>query len=291
MNIEHYLNRADWLRGTHLSIGASSGAKIVRLSSYGSPYSEWVRFTEPLIIDEPDDIQRWGLLLEPVILSEFVRQSGVRAAQLPPITVHRDASRGYVHATLDAQADDGSPVELKTAHFAAAKVWRTEVPIGYLCQVQLQIHCTNASHGYIAVLKDGYEFAWHKVQRHQKFIDRLLRKLDYFWEHHVLTRQPPPTDFSQATADALARKYPTANGVAIELPDEFEPLVKEYDELTAAESAATKRKDAIKNLLKEKIGDNRYGVFTSGGGFQWNGADGKRTFRRAKKCPEPVAAN
>ncbi len=191
--IEHYDNRADWLRGTHQSIGASSSARIIRVSGYGSPYSEWVRFTEPLVIDEPDEIQRWGLLLEPAILSEFIRQSGVRAEQLPAITVHRDPSRSYVHATLDAQADDGSPVELKTAHFSQAKIWGKEVPLPYMVQVQHQIHVTGAKCGYIAVLKDGYEFAWHKVMRHQTFIDRLLRKLDYFWAEYVVKRQPPPS--------------------------------------------------------------------------------------------------
>ncbi len=289
-SIERYLNRPDWLRGTHQSIGASTSAQIVRLSGYGSPYSAWVRFTEPLVINEPDEIQRWGLLLEPPILGEFVRQSGVRAAQLPSYTVHRDPNRSYVHATLDAQADDGSPVELKTAHFSQAKIWGKEVPLPYMVQVQHQMHVTDAKRAYIAVLKDGYEFAWHKVERHQTFIDRLLRKLDHFWAEFVVKRLPPPTDFSQATADALARKFPTANGSSVELPPELESLVGEYDELTTSVSTATKRKDEIKNLLKSKIGDNRYGSFASLEGFQWNGTDGKRTFRRAKKCPEPTTA-
>lgn len=289
MNTTIFSNRADWLRGTHQSIGASSAAKILRLSGYGSPYSEWMRFTEPLEIDEPDELQRWGLLLEPVILSEFVRQSGVYANSLQPITVHRDPNRDYIHATLDAQTDMGEPVELKTAHFAAAKVWKNEVPLPYMVQVQHQIHVTGAKSGYIAVLKDGYEFAWHKVDRHQSFIDKMLRRLDTFWERHVIAREAPPTDWLQATADALARKYPTANDTAVALPEDLEPLVKEYDEQTAAESAAKKRKDEIKNLIKSKMGDNRYGSFGSNDGFQWNGSDGKRTFRRAKKCPVPVA--
>jgi predicted phage-related endonuclease len=237
-----------------------------------------------------DEIARWGLLLEPVILAEFCRQSGVKAEQLPPITVHRDPERNYLHATLDAQADDGSPVELKTAHFAQAKIWKNEVPLPYMVQVQHQIHVTGAKCGYIAVLKDGYEFAWHRVERHQKFIDRLLKRLDRFWGRYVKGREPPPTDFSRATADALARQYPASNGNCIELPAELESLVAEYDELTAAESAATKRKDEIKNLLKSKIGENQYGTFISGNGFQWAGKDGKRTFRRAKRCPEPTSA-
>lgn len=286
--IERYLNRPDWLRGTHQSIGASAGARIVGLSGYGSPYSEWVRFTEPLVIDEPDDIQRWGLLLEPVILAEFVRQSGVKAEQLPPITVHRDNQRPYLHATLDAQADDGSPVELKTAHFAAAKIWKKECPLPYMVQMQHQIHVTGAAQGYIAVLKDGYEFAWHRVPRHQRFIDKLLKRLDYFWSEYVLKRQAPPTDYSEATAAALARKYPSSNGKAIELPAELQSLYSEYQEQTKQESSAKKRKAEIQNLLKERIGDYEYGSFGGSEGFKWAGDEGKRRFTRSAKCPEPV---
>ncbi len=287
--IERYLNRADWLRGTHQSIGASASAQIIRVSGYGSPYSNWVRFTEPLVIDEPDEIQRWGLLLEPIIIQEFCRQSKVGLGNLWPYTVHRDANRQYVHATLDAIADDGSPIEVKTAHFSQAKIWGKEVPLPYMVQVQHQIHVTGAKCGYIAVLKDGYEFAWHKVQRHQQFIDRLLRKLDHFWTQYVLTRQPPPTDFSQATADALARKFPTSNGNVVVLPDDCEPLYDEMKTLTATETAASKRKDEIKNYVRSIIGDARYGYLNSGKGFQWSGENGKRRFTLAERCPEPAS--
>lgn len=293
--IERYLNRPDWLAGTHQSVGASSSARIVGLSGYGSPYSEWVRFTEPLRIDEPDEMQRWGLLLEPVIFDELNRLAGGpdrdKFAMLKPFTVYRDPDRPYVHATLDGMTDDGEPVEAKTAHFAQAKIWGKEVPLPYMVQVQHQIHAARAKCGYIAVLKDGYEFAWHRVPRHQKFIDRLLKRIDYFWAHYVLTREPPPTDFSEATSDALARKYPTSNGSVVPLPDDCEPLYDEMKTLTATETAASKRKDWIKNYVRQQIGEHRYGYLPSGKGFQWSGDSGKRRFTQIERCPEPAASN
>jgi predicted phage-related endonuclease len=237
-----------------------------------------------------DEIARWGLLLEPAILAEFTKQSGVAAEKQPSGSLWTDVERPFICATPDALTESGEPVELKTAHFAAANIWATEVPPAYLCQVQHQIHVTQAACGYIAVLVDGYKFAWHRVLRHQRFIDSLLKRLERFWNEYVVKRVPPPTDYSKATSEALARKYPASNGKAIELPAELESLVAEYDELTKTESAASKRKDEIKNLLKEKIGDNEYGTFTSGTGFKWSGKDERRTFRRAKRCPEPTGA-
>ena len=286
--VESYMHRSDWLRGTHQSIGASASSRIVGLSRYGSPYSEWVRFTEPLVIDEPDEMQRWGLLLEPVILAEFARQAGVRAEQPPPYTVHRSRERPYIHATLDAITDGGEPVELKTAHFTQAKIWKTEVPLPYMVQVQHQIYVTGAKQGYIAVLVDGYQFAWHRVARHQKFIDRLLKRLDHFWHEYVEKRQPPPVDYSAATP-ALLRLYPTANGSCVDLPDDAESLYDEMKTLTATEAAAKKRKEWIKNYVRERMGENRYGRCISGRGFQWAGENGSRRFTLTERCPDPTS--
>lgn len=286
--VERYANREDWLRGTHGSIGASASAGILGLSRYSSPYSGWVRLTEPLVIDQPDDMQHWGLLLEPVILDEFCRLAGVMACQPAPYTVHRSRERPHVHATLDAITNDGEPVELKTAHFAQAKVWKTEVPLPYMVQVQHQIYVTGSDCGYIAVLVDGYQFAWHKVVRHQKFIDRLLSRLDHFWHEYVEKRQPPPTDYSQATTQALLRLYPTATGSCVDLPDDAEALYDEMKTLTATEAAAKKRKDWIKNYVRERMGENRYGRCISGRGFQWAGENGNRRFTLTERCPDPT---
>ncbi len=210
-------------------------------------------------------------------------------------TIYRDKERPHLFCTPDRLIMDGdriiAPLELKTAHFGAAKKWDKECPIGYLCQMQYQMHILNCNVAYVAVLLEGRAFRWHRVPRHQRFIDKMLARVDRFWERHVIAREAPPTDFSEATSRALARQYPNASDAVAVLPDELQPLVAEYDELTAAESAATKRKDEIKNLLKSQIGDKRYGSFGGNDGFQWNGSDGKRTFRRAKKCPEPTAVN
>lgn len=290
MSTECYTTRDAWLAARQQSVGASEAAAIVGLSGYQSAYGLWVHKTEPLIIESMDEIAEWGLLLEPVILEQFAIRSGLEVERVPPFTITRDPNRQHVSCSLDALAGR-APVQLKTAHFQAGKIWSKEVPLAYLCQCQMEIHITDADHAYIAVLIDGYGFRWHKIHRHQKFIDRLLKRIDHFWAEHVVKRQPPPTDYHSATTAALARKYPAANGSTVELPPELESLIAEYDELTAAESAATKRKDEIKNLLKEKIGDARYGSFGGKDGFQWNGTDGKRTFRRAKRCPEPTSAN
>jgi putative phage-type endonuclease len=283
--VEKYDSRDAWLAGRHQSIGASEAAAVVGLSSYQSAYGLWVAKTEPIRIEPMEEIQRWGLLLEPAIRDEFNRVAPIKADTLPPNTIYRDRERPHLSCSFDAVGPDDEPVQLKTAHFAAAKVWAKEVPMAYMVQCQHEIHIAAAKCGYIAVLADGYQFAWHRVPRHQKFIDKLLKRLDNFWFEHVVKRVPPPTDYHAATSAALARQYPASNGKAIELAPELEPLVAEYDSLTKAESSAKKRKAEIANLLKQRLGDSEVGHFISGEAFKWKGGGGNRRFTRGKhKC-------
>lgn len=279
--IERYSSREDWLRARQGSIGASEASAVVGLSGYQSAYGLWVAKTEPIRVEPMDEMAEWGLLLEPVILEQFAIRSGLEAERAPEFSIARDPAKPHISCSFDAFAGL-APTQLKTAHFAAGKIWMKEVPIGYLCQCQMEIHIADADHGYIAVLIDGYGFRWHKVHRHQKFIDRLLKRLDHFWFEFVVKRQPPPTDYHSATTAALARKYPTSNGKAVELPADLEPLYAEYDTLTKQESAAKKRKAEISNLVKQQIGDNEAGYFLSGQAFNWKGAEGSRRFTKGK---------
>jgi putative phage-type endonuclease len=281
--VEKYPNRPEWMKGRHGSLGASDASAVVGLNSYQSAYGLWVNKTEPVTVESSmDEIAEWGLLLEPVIIQEFSSRAQVDCAFPQPFWIFRSIERPHVHASCDTLTTTGQPVQAKTAHFQAGKVWTKEVPLAYLCQLQLEIYVTGADCGYIAVLIDGYQFRWHKVQRHQTFIDRLLKRIDHFWFEHVQKRTPPPTDYHEATTKALLRKYPSSNGASIELPAELEPLITEYDECTKAESAAKKRKDAIKNQVKELIGDNDSGYFLNGQEFRWRGENGSRRFTKGK---------
>jgi predicted phage-related endonuclease len=287
--VEKYLNRRDWLRAKHGRIGASSPAKIAGHSMYGTAYSEWVHLTEPFRLEPEEPWLSRCERMEPWICSEFVLASGIQAACVPKYEIRTNPKLPpYLCYSPDAMTADGKPLELKTAIFNSGKIWKNEVPMQYLIQVQQQIAIEDVDEGFIAVAIDGpLEFQWHRVPRHQVWIDRILKRLDHFWNNYVVKRQPPPTDYHEATTKALLRKYPTANGSVVELPDEFEVLYDEMKSLTAAETAASRRKEEIKNAIRERMGDNRYGYLASGKGFQWSGENGSRRFTLTERCPEP----
>jgi putative phage-type endonuclease len=287
--VERYLNRTDWLKAKHGRIGASSAAKILGLSPWGTAYSEWVHLTEPFRLEPEDARLSRAERMEPWICDEFSLASGIGAVCLPKYEIRTNPNLApYLCYSPDAIAHAGKPLELKTAVLNSAKIWKNEVPIAYMVQVQQQIAIEDVDEGFIAVAIDGpLDFQWHRVPRHQKFIDRMLKRVDHFWQHYVIGRTPPPTDYHEATTKALLRKYPTANGGVVELPDDMEPLYDEMKSLTAAESAAGKRKEEIKNAIRERMGSARYGYLANGKGFQWSGENGSRRFTLTERCPEP----
>ena len=286
---EHYDGRSDWLRNGRMNgIGASETAGLLGLSDYQSPYSLWVNKTETPEEREMDEIARWGLLLEPVICEELNRVLPDRRVDMATqYSIHRSKERKHVYFSPDAFTDRGEPCQLKTAHFAQAKIWRNKVPVSYMCQMQQEIYVSGTDHGYIAVLKDGYEFAWHKVDRNDRFIERMLAKIDFFWNEYVLKRQAPPLDYSEATTTALRRLYPRDDDTVIELSEEMSRWTQERDAISAEMSVKARRVDEIDNHIRAHIGFASYGRCLDGSGYSHKvNGKGTRTLRRVKKVGE-----
>lgn len=121
--------REAWLRERQDSIGASEASAVVGLSGYQSAYGLWVQKTEPVRIEPMDELAEWGWLLEPIILEQFALRADIQVERCQPFVLLRDIQRPHLTCTLDGKTETGQPVQLKTAHFAAGKIWAKEVPL------------------------------------------------------------------------------------------------------------------------------------------------------------------
>ncbi len=201
--------------------------------------------------------------------------------------IFRSKERPWITCTPDRLICDGwelvAELSLKCAYYEAAKEWSKGVPIGYQIQAQQTMYVLGVGVVYYAVLLNGCSFKWHTIRRNERWIEKMLPRLDAFWQS-IERGEYPNVDDSQATAEALARRYATPTSGQVELPDELTELGDQYDEILEKEKALDKAKTAIQNLAKSAIGDNTIGVLSDQSGFSWkaNGKGGRRFNRVAK---------
>lgn len=205
-------------------------------------------------------------------------------------TIFRSVERPWIFCTPDRLVYDGdrlvAALEIKCAFFEAAKEWNKTVPLQYQIQAQQQMYVLGVDTVYYAVLLNGCSFKWHLIRRNEKWIAKMLPRLDAFWKA-IQRGEYPNVDAAEATARALARRFPSPTAGQIELPAELTELGDEYDKILEDAANSEKRKTLIQNILRESIGDGRVGVLSDGSGFSWS-ANGKgtRTLRRVKKVKD-----
>lgn len=275
--------RREWLAERHKLLGASDVAGVLGRSDYTSPYGVWYHKTSEPDLDDDQDIRlRVGHALEPLTASLFTEATGIATHDPGDFTLYRSKRWPWLGCTLDRHTIDGTPVELKTAMYDAAKAWKTAIPLAYQIQLQVQMAVTGAATSYIAVLCNCDTLRWHECKRHEPMIRAIVKRTGDFWRDHVEANVAPRTDGTTATSDALASRYPSGDGFA-ELPADFDKLGPLYDRLNARAKRAEKAKKTIANRVKEKLGPASVGALGDGSGFRWSGADGRRRFTRVEK--------
>ncbi len=202
-------------------------------------------------------------------------------------TICRSTERPWITCTPDRLIYQGellvAELSLKCAYYEAAKEWSKAVPIGYQIQAQQTMYVLGIDTVYYAVLLNGCSFKWHLIHRNERWLAKMLPILDAFWQS-IERGEYPNVDASQATAEALARRYPRPTDGLAELPPEFTELGDEYDSILKQSRDLEKRKVLIANTVREAIGENRIGVLSDQTGFSWQAnGHGTRTLKRVKK--------
>lgn len=202
-------------------------------------------------------------------------------------TIYRSVARPWLFCTPDRLIYNGeslvAALEMKCAYYDSAKEWNKGVPLSHQIQAQQQMYVLGVDTVYYAVLLNGCSFRWHLIHRNDRWIEKMLSRLDTFWAA-IQRGEYPNVDASQATAEALARRYPKPNDGKVELPVELTELGEEYDGILKQTRELEKRKLLIQNTAKEAMGENSVAVLGDGTGFGWQAnGHGTRTFKRLKK--------
>lgn len=245
-----YADRDEWLELRRTGIGGSDCSAVLGLGKYGSPFSVWLDKAGRAHPEEETEVMMWGQLLEPVIRSELARRMDVEIVTSPML---RSKARPWQLYSPDGLIPSlNAVVEIKNATAWLAQEWADgEVPDHAELQTQHGMAVTGADGAYVAGLIGGNRLRWEYVPRDDRLIDIISAAEQHFWDTYVVEDLEPPIDGSDATAEAIAQRWPRQYGTTLTveetLPVEVEIVA--YQAALAAEKAAK----ADKALAVNKI--------------------------------------
>ena len=267
------LTREQFLEVRRQGIGASDVAAIMGLNPFKTAvgvYMEKVGLTP----DVPNENMEWGKEFEQIIAARFADKTRLRIEWLGDLTVIGPEPWMFAHPDFKiAHEPHGGEAKMTGGYDKDA--WGEEgtdqIPDYYVTQAQWQMLCTGWESVFVTVLFSGRA----RIQKHYRVWNdpemaaMMMEGTRDFWEKHVVPQLQPALDWSPASKEYLARRFPSVVEKVREATDEEAALAGEYARVHATFGALEKVKESLANQIKEKIGD--YGsVIGEGFKLSWS---------------------
>jgi len=246
----------EWLEARKQLVGASEAAAACGVSKWQSAYTLWAEKTGRYEREETEAMAM-GTLLEDAVLKLYERRIGCDLNRDVGLLVH--PAHPFIGATPDAIHPDGFPVEAKTTSRRGADAWGEEgtadIPLDYLLQVQQQMYVMDQQQADVVVWIDTSELRVYHVPRSDKLIGLMVEKIRLFWEL-VQSDTPPEIDYQHRDASKnIFWKYDKMHDERINLSGDMASVVRAYDETTQEIKRLTKKKDALRAMILDFMGN------------------------------------
>lgn len=277
------MSREDWLKCRQEGIGGSDVSAILGLNKYSSPLKVYMDKVEPVGMTEENDYMHFGNVLEDIVAKEFGDRTGFKVQRSSFMWQHP------VHKFMLANVDrliyhpehGWGVLECKTASEYRKEDFDGDViPEEYLLQLLHYLYVMDLKYGYLAVLIGGNTFRYFRVDRDEEVITMIVDLEKEFWENHVLPKNPPEIDGSEASTKLLDVIYPAdevKKEEIKELPTEAAILIKEYESAAKLEEDFKAAKTAAANKLKDMMGDHGKGIIYDRE-IKWTPVKGRKGF-------------
>lgn len=199
-----------------LYIGGSDAAAILGLSPWKTTldvYLDKVVGKNEEVDARKAKIFARGKRMEPYIIDLFAEETGLVIARRGCRYQHPEYP--FLCAEIDAEAESGENIEIKTVHPFASKDWgimdTDEIPVYYAAQAMHGLMVTGKQVCIFGAMIGMDDFRTYRVDRDEDVIASLRQKEIDFW-NMVQSRTPPEP---QTTSDA-ERLFKKDNGSTVE---------------------------------------------------------------------------
>jgi putative phage-type endonuclease len=267
-------DRETWFEERRKGVTATDIAAISGLNPWKTIYDVFLDKLD-LVEPTPDNpAMKRGRRMEPVLAEDYAEMTG-SILMSPGLIVNWD--RPLMRGTpdrliLDSKGEAYKVLEIKTAGIRQMSRWgepgTDDIPDEYICQVQWYMGITGLPEADVIVSIAGEMPQIYTVIRNDEMIEALYQRAETFWNDHVLTKEPPSVDESEAAARMLATLYQKAD---LDLVESDEHIAQLTEFLSSQKSLLKNTEDNIRfaeNQIKEFIGDHE-GVVGEWGKVTW----------------------
>jgi len=239
----------EWSEYRRTRIGASDAPAITGESPWSSAYSLWTAKTSgEQEIDAATSIMfRVGHAMEPVARDLYEDRTG---RKVRPGRVLESRVCPWLMASLDGETDDRI-VECK---WTTTPRFDDGIPGDVLVQVTHQMAVAGVLRADVAVLSPR-GFIIHEARFDPDLWGSIFAMEASFYHDHLLPGWPPSPDGSDATRDALRRRYPDDSGQILEADADAGILVRRLLDAKARALLLDGEIGGIENALRYLIGD------------------------------------
>lgn len=249
-------------------IGASECAAALGLNKYKTP---WQLYMEKRGLVEPKpetEAMEWGQYLEQPILQRYGEKVGCQLFY--PHRMYLSRAMPFIVATPDAIGWDRESNDHWCVDAKNVSQWRydakhgrerncfgegeDDLPLEYVMQGQHQMLVTGLNSCDFPVLFGGQTLRMYTVQRNQELIDRLVERLEIFYQQ-VVDGTPPPPDFENETTLEMIKQIYPVEPVEIQLNSgvigPVERYLKAQQEIKQAEREKAEAQAQLMFCMKE----------------------------------------
>ena len=254
MSVAHIVPENE--RRTYL--GSHDTSAISGLNPWRKPINVYMDKRGMSVPQEPTERMRWGLSLQPAILSEFAERMG--GVALEPERFIRHPSLPWFGGTPDATiAGRKAGVDAKNVQFNRGE-WGEEntdqVPRYILFQCHHFLALTGYEVWYVAALFGGCELRVYEVERDAEMVEMIIDMDGEFWSENILKEVPPEIDGSEGWKKYTERMHPKDNGLVRAATAEELHVFQDLRLTTEQLKMYERREEELKNLLRASIGDD-----------------------------------
>lgn len=258
------ITHQEWLMIRKKGIGGSDTGALVGIDKYKSKLDVYLDKINPLVdVNPPSEAAEMGHIMEPVIRNEFKRRN-------PHLKVYQSnfmwqsIDEPHLLANTDGlifcKERGWGVLEIKNmSEYRLKEFGEEEMPISFIFQSHHYMKVLGLDYTIFAVFIGGNKYREFYVKRDEKVIEALVKIERHFWNNHVLAKNPPQPDGSEASGEALLKVFPgdlaKKEDEILTLPQDVKGLTEAYEFYKAEEEKMKKKKDEVKQQLMAMLGE------------------------------------